>query len=161
MLTWRKNSSLNGKYRCDTVWRRLFHTNRRDREKPGAGDISFVFNKVFYVILLLEHWRKVSLFPGGSNYSQPPFFPVSFERLARLAVAGIARVSSFGRVLLVTEMMSHLSIQDPFNQGFGELLEETAADRSVLNRFNKVMSTLKQRRFAAALALAFSRFFLS
>jgi hypothetical protein len=29
-------------------------------------------------------------------------------------------------MLLVTEMMSHLSVQDPFNQGFGELLEETA-----------------------------------
>jgi hypothetical protein len=75
MLTWRKNSSLNDKYRRDTVRRRLFHTNRRDREKPGASDISFVFNKVFYVILLLEHWRKVSLFSGGSNYSQPPVFP--------------------------------------------------------------------------------------
>jgi hypothetical protein len=28
-----------------------------------------------YVILLLAHWRKVSLFPSGSNYSQPPVFP--------------------------------------------------------------------------------------
>jgi len=41
-------------------------------------------------------------------------------------------VSSFRRVLLVTEMMSHLSVQDPFNQGLGELLEETAADRAGL-----------------------------
>src|SRR5262249_34181764 len=28
-----------------------------------------------YVILLLEHWIKVFLFPSGSNYSQPPVFP--------------------------------------------------------------------------------------
>src|SRR5262245_4065394 len=46
----------------------------------------------------------------------------AFERFARLAVAGIAGVLSFGRVFLVAEMMSHLSVQDPFNQGFGELL---------------------------------------
>jgi hypothetical protein len=34
-------------------------------------------------------------------------------------------------MLLVTEMMSHLSVQDPFNQGFGELLEETALTEQV------------------------------
>jgi hypothetical protein len=44
---------------------------------------------------------------------------------------GIAGVSSFGRVLLVAEMMSYLSVQDPFNQGFGELLEETALTEQV------------------------------
>jgi hypothetical protein len=28
-----------------------------------------------YVILSIERWRKVSLFPSGSNHSQPPVFP--------------------------------------------------------------------------------------
>src|SRR5262245_10824428 len=55
----------------------------------------------------------------------------AFERLARLAVAGIAGVSSFGCVLLGTEIMSHLSVQDSVNQGFGELLEETALSKQV------------------------------
>src|SRR5262245_23973507 len=50
---------------------------------------------------------------------------LAFESLARLAVAGVAGVLSFRRVLLVTEMMSHLSVQDPFYEGFGELLEKT------------------------------------
>src|SRR5262245_62018855 len=50
---------------------------------------------------------------------------LAFERLARLAIAGIAGVSSFGRVLLVAEMMGHLSVQDSFDEGFGELLEQT------------------------------------
>src|SRR5215468_2180657 len=56
---------------------------------------------------------------------------LAFERLARLAIAGIAGVLSFRRVLLVTEMMSHLSIQDPFDEGFGELLEQTALSNQV------------------------------
>src|SRR5262247_1107698 len=56
---------------------------------------------------------------------------LAFERLARLAVAGIAGVLSFRRVLLVTEMMSHLSVQDPFYEGFGELLEQTALTEQV------------------------------
>ena len=42
-------------------------------------------------------------------------------------------------MLLVTEMMSHLSVQDPFNQGFGELLEETAADRVGLLVFDSLL----------------------
>src|SRR5215468_9907706 len=50
---------------------------------------------------------------------------LAFESLARLAVAGIAGVLSFRRVFLVTEMMSHLSVKDPLNQGLGELLEKT------------------------------------
>jgi hypothetical protein len=43
--------------------------------KPGLV-ISRLFSiKRSYVILLLEQWRKVSIFPSGSNYTQPPFFP--------------------------------------------------------------------------------------
>jgi len=35
--------------------------------------VSLLFSlKRSYVILLLEHWIKVFLFPSGSNYSQPP-----------------------------------------------------------------------------------------
>ncbi len=44
--------------------------------KTGGMVISRLFSiKRSYVILLLEHWRKVSLFPSGSNYTQPPVFP--------------------------------------------------------------------------------------
>src|SRR5215475_5986271 len=53
---------------------------------------------------------------------------LAFERLARLAIAGIA---GFRRVLLVTEMMSHLSVQDAFNEGFGELLDQTALSKQI------------------------------
>jgi hypothetical protein len=56
---------------------------------------------------------------------------LAFERSARLAVAGVAGVLSFWRVFLVAEMMSHLSVQDPFNEGFGELLEQTILTKKV------------------------------
>jgi hypothetical protein len=46
-----------------------------DREKRRLA-ISRLFSmRRSFVILSLEHWRKVSLFPSGSNYSQLPVFP--------------------------------------------------------------------------------------
>ncbi|SRR6266545_2844756 len=52
--------------------------HRRDLMETGKNRvlvISLLFSiKRSYVILSLEHWRKVFLFPSGSNYSQPPVF---------------------------------------------------------------------------------------
>src|SRR5687767_3791504 len=56
---------------------------------------------------------------------------LTFGGLARLAVAGITGVLPIGRVFLVTEMMRQFTVEDPFNEGFGELLEQTALTEHV------------------------------
>src|SRR5262249_2365885 len=71
---------------------------------------------------------------------------LALECLARFAVAGIAGVFSLGRVLLVGEMMGQLSLQDSFNQGFGELLEEAALAEQVL-RFLVVLQKFVEEFF--------------
>ena len=44
-------------------------------KKQGLAPSRLFSIKRSYVILSLEHWRNVSLFPSGSNYSQPQVFP--------------------------------------------------------------------------------------
>src|SRR5262249_10635737 len=56
---------------------------------------------------------------------------LALERLTRLAVARVAGVLSFRRVLLVAEMMRQLSVLDPFDERLGELLEQTALTEQV------------------------------
>src|SRR5262249_54014479 len=79
------------------------------------------------------------------------------EYLARFAVAGVTGVLSFRRALLVAEMMSHLSIQDSFDEGFGELLEETALSKQVfgfLIVLQKFVMRVSQRQLAAGVRRA-------
>ena len=50
---------------------------------------------------------------------------IALERLGADAVTGVAALVDNGFVLVVTQMSSHLGLQRPFDNGFGELFKNS------------------------------------
>jgi alpha-amylase len=75
--------------------KQLYKTNGETRKNRGPV-ISRLFSiKRTCVILSLEYWRKLSLFPSSSNYSQPPVFPgLQIERFVRIDGFGRKKIST-------------------------------------------------------------------